>query len=111
MFMKKLTKVIVIVLVVVLGYYMSTKNERKEIPTQKNRTIAECTALSKDVRINENTKDCFDNLSEDEFLSLFTPENKKASDLYNEVEAHYDIRTEAQKQADREANKQFFDKF
>lgn len=109
--MKKSTlTIIVIILAIASGYYLFTKNDRKEISTQKNRTIAECVALSKDVRINENTKNCFDNLSFDEFGSLANPKNKDAMDLYNEVEAHYDTRTEAQKKADAEATKKFFDK-
>lgn len=109
--MKKSTlAIIIIILAIALGYYLFTKNEKKEISTQKNRTIAECVTLSKEVKINENTKNCFDNLSNDEFLSLVDPKNKDAMDLYNEVEAHYDTRTEAQKKADAETNKEFFNK-
>ena len=82
------------------GYYYINHNNAKPIANKKTTTVAECMALSKDVRINENTKKCFDNLSFEEFSSLISPQNKTALDLYNEVEAHYDTRTDAQKQSD-----------
>ncbi len=63
----------------------------------KYTTVNECVLLSKDIRINLNTKECFDNLSPEELLSL--PSNK-AFDLFNEVESYYDTRTEAEKKAD-----------
>lgn len=103
-------KVILITVIVVtmISYFVFIQNKNKT--QKKETTITECVALSKDVRINENTKKCFDNLSTDEFLQLLDPENKAAIDLYNQVEAVYDTRTEAQKDADTKAVKEFFDK-
>lgn len=91
---------------IVSGFYLGKDYERR----QRYTTIDECVALSREVRINESTKKCFDNLSFDEFGFLADPKNKDAMDLFNEVGAYYDTRTDAQKKADAEAMKQFWDK-
>ncbi|MEK7478724.1 MAG: hypothetical protein AAB626_02255 [Patescibacteria group bacterium] len=105
-----MVEILIIIIAIVISYRLFIENTKTKTSTQEGRTIMECIALSKDVRINENTKNCFDNLSIDEFGSLIDSENKDALNLYNEIMAYYDTRTETQKQADGKANIEFFNK-
>lgn len=68
-------------------------------------TVNQCLALSKKVRINENTKKCFDKLSSDEFLSLWN--NEEGMKLYEEVNDYYDTRTDAQKEEDAKKTEEY----
>jgi len=61
-------------------------------------TVKQCTALGNMDNINIEMKECFDNLSMEEFLSLL--DDKASMDLYQKVKDHYDTRTDAQKAAD-----------
>ncbi|MCI5108320.1 MAG: hypothetical protein MRY49_00545 [Candidatus Pacebacteria bacterium] len=96
-----------VIIVFILTLY-SSDNSKSYITSNKETTIAECVALSDEVRINRRTKECFDNLSPEEFMSLLDSEEDMK--LYEDVNAHYDDRTEAQKAKDARETEEFFDK-
>ena len=93
--------IIIIVLLFVLYSERAEKNAQLE-----TTTVSGCVSLSKEVRINEKTKECFSKLSTDEFLSLM--DNEENMKLYNEVNAYYDKRSENQKIEDAKATEEYF---
>ena len=98
--------VIGLIVGIVSGFYLGIDYDRRK---SRYTTIDECVALSRNIRINENTKKCFDNLSSEEFLALLDSQNRDAYALFEEVATYYDRRTGAQKKADGEAVNNFFD--
>jgi len=91
-------KIIIIGIIITFLLLVFYYKQREKILQLKNTTVSECVSLSKEVRINEKTKECFSKLSTDEFLSLMN--NEENMKLYNEVNAYYDKRTEVQKAED-----------
>lgn len=79
--------------------------DRIKIFINGETTVNQCLALSKKVRINENTKKCFDKLNSDEFISLWN--NKEGMALYEEVNSYYDTRTDAQKAEDTKKTEEY----
>ncbi len=105
-FNKRNTIVFLSVLVIVSIFTTFSKTNNSDLKSETT-TVAECVALSSEIRINERTKECFDKLSSEEFLSLYkSEENMK---LYNEVGAYYDKRTDAEKAEDAKKTKAYFD--
>lgn len=85
----------IIITVLLFVFYSKKDTENTQL---KTTTVSECVSLSKEIRINEKTKECFGKLSTEEFLSLVN--NQENMKLYNEVNAYYDKRTDAQKAED-----------
>lgn len=94
--------VIIIIVVIAVKHFDRIKSFIKG-----ETTVNQCLALSKKVRINENTKKCFNKLSPDEFLSLWN--NEEGMKLYEEVNDYYDTRTDAQKEEDEKKAKEYLD--
>lgn len=103
---KNKIRVLVIVIGIIVIYMISSLKSDEVLSTNQTTTISECVSMSKNVRINPSTKECFDNLSLDEFLLLM--DNEESMKLYNDVNAYYDKRTEAQKAEDAKKTEEFF---
>jgi hypothetical protein len=95
-----------IVSIIGLIFMVLSKTEDNTMKLEvRTTTVAECIALSSNIRINERTKECFENLSSDEFLSLYNDEENMK--LYNEIGAYYDKRTEAEKVEDTKKTEEY----
>jgi hypothetical protein len=107
-FLKKnnvIKMIIVGIIIIVLLLVLYSERAEKRTQLDETTTVSECVSLSKEVRINEKTKECFSKLSTDEFLSLMN--NEENMKLYNEVNAYYDKRTEAQKAEDAKKTEEY----
>ena len=95
--------ILILLSIIGIAYFLKIEIPLKQ---QKDTAVAQCLELNKKEKLSKNVKDCFDNLSNDEFLSLF--ENEEASKLNEEVQNLYDTRTEGEKKIDEQETAEFF---
>ena len=72
-------------------------------------TVEQCIDLvGDDTHLRKDIHECFENLSADEFLNLFSEEYTQEVEIFNEVMNHFDDRTEEQKAQDAKEVEEFF---